>query len=339
MVSMRRITAKDVAQAVEVDPSTVSRVLYGNSPHHKYDPHTVRRIREAAKRMGYRPSVTARALRTGKTMLIGLVVADIASPFFAELAGRIERHLHATGRRLLVCNTDAQADRQVELIADLINHPVAGLIVASAGDEGLGDAIESGVAMVTVDRPSGIGGVGHVGLDDLAAGLMVGRHLRQLGYQSIGVVLPDLPDDPGIARRMQGLRQAAEGGMQLLWTASAPHTSFAPNTSQEISDKIKTHPPQALVGLNLTANLMALEAVGRLNLQVPSQIGLIGIDDFPMAEFWRPPLTLVAQPIDQIARQAVAMLLEQMDQSAEPQTLLLPPVLKNRQSLATIVSS
>jgi DNA-binding LacI/PurR family transcriptional regulator len=332
---MHRTTANDVAAAVEVDPSTVSRVLHGNSPRHRYDPRTVRRIREAARRLGYRPSGTARALRTGKTTLIGLVVADIASPFFAELAGRVERHLGASGYRLVVCNTDEQPQRQGALIAELMSHPMEGLIVAPSGTEGLAEALAAGVALVTIDRPSRIKGIGHVGLDDELAGRMIGAHLTQLGYRQAGVILPDSPDDPGIGWRLMGLKQGLGIGGQILWTVPGPRTSFSPDTSDAVCRRIREQKPDVLVGLNLASNLMALEAVSRLELEVPQQIGVTGIDDFPAAAFWRPPVTVAAQPIEQIADEAVKMLLDRIARPGETEarTQLLPPVMMERGSL------
>jgi LacI family transcriptional regulator len=338
---MHRTTAKDVAAAVEVDPSTVSRVLHGNSPRHRYDPRTVRRIREAARRLGYRPSGTARALRTGKTTLIGLVVADIASPFFAELAGRVERHLRASGYRLVVCNTDEQADRQAALITELMSHPMEGLIVAPSGVEGLDEALAAGVALVTVDRPSrmkgsrGGGGIGHVGLDDELAGRMIGAHLSQRGHRRAGVILPDSPDDPGIGWRLMGLKQGLGLGGEVLWTVPGPRTSFSPDTSDAVCQRIREQKPDVLVGLNLASSLMALEAISRLELEVPQQIGVTGIDDFPAAAFWRPPVTVAAQPIERIADAAVNMLLERIGRpgQTDARTHLLPPVMMERGSL------
>ncbi len=328
---MRRATAKDVAAAVAVDPSTVSRVLHGNSPRHRYDPGTVRRIREAAKRLGYRPSGTARALRTGKTTLIGLVVADIASPFFAELAGRIERHLGTSGYRLVVCNTDEQAERQSALIHELVSHPMEGLIVAPSGTAGLAEALAAGVTLVTVDRPTQIRGIGHVGLDDELAGRMIGAHLAQRGYRRVGVILPDSPDDPGIGWRLMGLKQGLGITGQVLWTVPGPRTSFSPDTSEAVCRQVEQQKPDVLAGLNLASNLVALEAISRMDLQVPGQIGVIGIDDFPAAAFWRPPVTVAAQPIEQIAQEAVKMLLERLGRPEETaRTLLLPPVMRER---------
>ena len=94
---MGRFTAKDVAALAGVDPSTVSRVLRGSTPQHRYDPATVRRVREAARQLAYIHSRAARALRTGQTKCIGLLISAIVNPFFAELAVCIDRHARLQG--------------------------------------------------------------------------------------------------------------------------------------------------------------------------------------------------------------------------------------------------
>ena len=340
---MTRVKAKDVAQLAQVDPSTVSRVLGRGSSSHRYDPKTVERVREAARSLGYRPSGMARALRTGKTMLVGMVVPDIANPFFAELAGRIERHIRAAGYRLLLCSAQPHGEAQNEQFAELIHHPVAGLLVALVAQDGLREAAELKLPLLTIDRPTAIKGVSHVGLDDVLAGQMLGEHLRELGYGTVGVVMPESPGDPGIEQRLQGLRQGLGAG-QIAWTVSAPLVTFAFSESheatvQQVCQRFGEQPTQAVVGLNLDANLIAVEALFRLKIEPPRHVGLAGIDDFPAAPFLRPPMTVVAQPLEAIATRAVAALMEQInatDSKTLAQTELLAPRLIKRGSLRDI---
>lgn len=337
---MTRVKAKDVAQLAQVDPSTVSRVLGRNNSSHRYDPKTVERVREAARHLGYRPSGMARALRTGKTMLVGMVVADIANPFFAELAGRIERHIRAAGYRLLLCSAQEQGELQNEQFAELIHHPVAGLIVSPVAQDGLREATELGLPLITIDRPTTLKGVSHVGLDDVLAGRMLGEHLRDLGYDSVGVVMPETAGDPGIEQRLQGLQHGLGTG-QIEWTVSAPQATFTFDDSHEatvsqVCQRFSAQPTQAVVGLNLDANLIAVESLFRMDAEIPQRVGLAGIDDFPAAPFLRPPMTVVAQPLEEIAARAVAMLMEQINattSTAPTRRQLLSPTLIKRGSL------
>ena len=336
---MTRATARAVAKLAGVDPSTVSRVLGRRSPTHSYDPETERRIREAADQLGYRPSQTARALRMGKTCLVGLLVADISSPFFAELSARIERCLRERKYRLLVVNTDESNSLQAELVRDLMAHPVSGIIVSPAGVDGLSEAVEAGIAVVTIDRPAQRMRLPHVGLDDQAAGTLLGEHLRELRYQRVGAVMPDPARDPSIAGRLAGLRQTL--GAPLAWSVKRPIGGATEPAIEQIVAKLPD--VQAVVGLNLDSTLAALEAIRRAGRKIPDEIGVAGVDDFPGAGVLGPGVTVVAQPIERIARQAVDVLMQRIDKPAraagatrEHEARLLPPTLLERGSLRRI---
>lgn len=328
---MARATAKQVAELAEVDPSTVSRVLsqiHRPSARHRYDPRTVRRVREAASRLGYRPSVTARALRTGKTCLVGLLVADIASPFFADLAARIERHLRGRGYRLLVANTDESARRQAEHIEDLLSHPVAGLLVSPSGNDGLATACKAGLPVVALDRAVAGLRLPQVGLDDAAAGKMLGEQLRRRDYRRIGVVMPDPDKDSSIQLRRQGLRRALGRDARIIWE-KRPATS---NGAWDVEPPLQG--VDCVVGLNLASTLAAFGAIQRAGLKMPDQIGLTGVDDFDAAALLHPPLTVAAQPVEQIALTAVELMIQRIENSdSNILRRLLSPVWVERESL------
>jgi len=318
------MTISDVAKIAGVDPSTVSRVLNSPSPNHQYAPATVRKIRVAADRLGYRPSRTAQALRTGKTFNLGLLVADIGNPFWGELAARIERLARAENYRLLVCNTDESPTHQADLLADLSQHGVDGLIVAPCGAEGLHELVATPTPVVTIDREVTGLRLPHIGLDDLAAGRLLGAHLRARGYGHVGIILPSAEHDPSLRTRAVGLAEA----VAVMWE-SAPEPT-------ELRDRLRCSPqPDTLVGLNNTATLAALEAITELALPVPGAIGLTGIDDFVAARFSRPAITVVAQPLAEIAGEALRILLDQIadPEKKPPLRRLVPPALLERDSL------
>jgi LacI family transcriptional regulator len=333
---MKRFTAKDVAALAGVDPSTVSRVLRGATSQHHYDPDTIRRIRSAATQLGYVPSRAARALRTGVTHRIGLLVSDISNPFFAELAGRIERHLRGKGYRLLVASTDESSSQQHEHLRDLVDHGVDGLILSPSGVHGISQALESRIPLITVDRQAAGVHVSHVGLDDALAGEMLGERLRKSEYASIGVVMPDTDSDHGAAARLDGLTRSL-GKASIKWIEQAPLSVAQSQVARACAKQIKASPVDAIVGLYNTGTLAALDAIRDAHLEIPAQIGVAGIDDFAAAEHLRPAITVVAQPLDQIASQAAELLLSKIAKvSRAPIVQLLKPRLVERQSLRPI---
>lgn len=329
---MARVTAKDVARAAGVDPSTVSRVLNGPGGSHRYDPATAARIREAAERLGYSPSPTARALRTGRSSLLGLVVSDIADPFFAELAAQVERRVSERSYRLVVCSTDERPERQQALLQELILRGVDGLIVSPAGPAGIRDVLESGAPLVTIDRPLRGMPVAHVGLDDLEAGRMLGEHLRAAGHTRAGVVVPAMGHDPSLQLRLRGLRMGLGSGGAVVWRVSWPRTVGRLAVVEMIREHLKADRPDVVVGMNSASSLAILQAIVALPIRMPDDLAVAGIDDFPAAAFVNPPVTVVAQPIEAIAHRAVWMLLDRPAAEEGGQVSLLPPLLIERAS-------
>lgn len=335
---MGRFTAKDVAALAGVDPSTVSRVLRGSTPQHRYDPATVSRVREAAKQLAYIPSRAARALRSGQTKCIGLLVSDIGNPFFAELAARIERHARQQGFRLLVGNTDESPKQQEEYLRDLIEHGLDGLILSPSGQAGITQVQQAGLPLITVDRRAPEVCVSHVGLDDHLAGELLGKRLRQSGYSGVGVVMPSPQSDTGAEDRYAGLADAL-GTDRIAWVhkaaLSVPRMQVARQCVKILrSARSRT---DAIASLYNVGTLASLDAIADLGIDIPGKIGLGGIDDFAAADHLRPSITVISQPLDQIAKHAVELLLRQMKTPLSPTTTkLVKPHLIERQSLRAL---
>ena len=331
-----RATARDVARLAGVDPSTVSRVLNRAFDQHSYSIETVARVRQAARQLRYRPSLAARGLRTGKTMLLGLVVSDIASPFFSELAARIERRARDHKYRLIVCNTDENPRWQEEHLAELVAHPVDGLIVSPTGAHGVREVLHAGVPLVTIDRQLSRPAVPHVGLDNLLAGRLLGEHLRCRGRRRVAVVTPPTQGQPVRPDRLEGLRQGLRPDGEIVWVQETSVLALHPGAKAQLRRRLQRAEaaPDAIVGLTAVATLSAMAVLAERGLAFPEQIALAGIDDFPAAAVVRPAITVVAQPIDQIAAAALDALIRQIESPGQPvQSTILEPALIKRDSV------
>jgi len=333
----KTVKAADVARHAGVDRSTVSRVLNRDFGGHAYSPQTIEKVEEAAKALGYRPSATARALRLGKSMLVGLVVSDIGNPFFAKLASSIERLLGEGQYRLLVCNTGEDPGKQEEHLADLASRGVDGLIVSPSGNQGCASLLEANIPLVTVDRPLDIETIPHAGLDNVYAGHLLGKHLQGLGYCRVGIVVPQLASDPTLLERQAGIEQGLGAGGRIVWVEQVPglqdYTDIAQAVKRRLGDRQGC---DVIVGMTNHCTLGALEAACDLGLAVPDDIGLAGIGDFAGSNLMRPAITVVAQPIDEIAAEAVRLLRQQMKNSIakiKHQPALIKPTLIQRYSL------
>ena len=185
-------TIRDVAIRAGVSTSTVSRVVTGAVP---VDPTTEARVREAISALGYRPNLLARSLRRRATHTIGLVVPDIANPFFADIARIIEDAGFESGYSVILCNSDLSEEKQETYVDALLAKQVDGLILVSSGlvTEEDGYALversrAAGVPCVVVDRDLGELPVDQVLVDNHVGGHQAAEHLIALGHRRIAML-------------------------------------------------------------------------------------------------------------------------------------------------------
>ncbi|GAB7068404.1 LacI family DNA-binding transcriptional regulator [Mycobacterium hodleri] len=315
------VTMQDVAVQVGVSAATVSLALSG-SP--RISPSTRAKVEQAARQMGYRPHVGARALRTDSTRTIGLVVSDVANPFFAELAGAIQRAAARRDYSLVLCNSDEDADRQDDYLSSLLaGRQVDGVIVVptSAMTPGLRQAGTDGARMVLLDRPVEVTGRGtaarHLGRspivrsDARAALDEVAEMLTTLGHERIGIIAPPLQTQVGRERRdvlTEALLQrgAVRRGITVV-EGDFREDSGARAVRQLLS---RRQPPTAVFAADGLMAVGALKGLRAAKVRVPQDVSLVGFDDAPWFDLFDPPLTSIAQPIAALAAAAVDAMLD-----------------------------
>lgn len=334
-----RATANDVARLAGVDRSTVSRILGRAFDQHRYAPDTIRAVERAAHELNYQPSAAARSLRTGRSMVVGLIVGDISNSFFGDLAAEIEPLLRAHRYRLMIGSTSEDPGVQAGQLEDMRRYNVDGIIISPACADGLNDAMLRRTPVVLIDRPLSRQRLPYVGIDNHNAGRILGEHLRSLGYRRVGVVMPRVENDPTISWRLQGLTVGLNGAEQIVWCERIParidHASYHKIVKRVLGTKGGV---QAIVGLTNDCTITALEAAREIGLAVPDRIGLAGIDDFRAANLVDPPMTVVAQPIEAIAREAVDCLMSALSGRPPNGDRLLGPELRVRRSLRSIIT-
>lgn len=329
---------RDVAKHAGVSIATVSTALNGTGP---VSEKTARRIWDAVEAVGYAPNGIARSLRLGKTKLIGLVVSEITNPFFGALTLAIEKAAHAQGYAVIVCNSNEDDARELELLDLLRVQRVAGILVAPSGQ---GDkyrdslARNAGAPLITIDRH--VEGLKRdfVGLDNRAAGRMITEYILRLGHRRIAFI----GGRTGVStsdHRYEGYCQAlASAGLQPD-PALCLRADFRSETAYTVAQPLlaMTDRPTAIVAANNVMALGALQAIGDLGFRCPQDISVAGIDDFPWSTALRPRLTTVAQPIEEIGRAAVEMLLEHISgEAAAPEAA--PEAARSRIFLPTLIA-
>ncbi len=316
-------TIRDVAERAGVSISTVSRVITGSVP---VDPTTAERVHEAVAALGYRPNLLARSFRRRITHTIGLLVPDNSNPFFAEAARVIEDAGFAEGYSVILCNSDLSEVKQATYLDVLLAKRVDGLILVSSGLIAVGDGLDpmrrvfdAGVPCVAVDRDLGELTIDQVLVDNEQGGYLAGRYLMGLGHRRVACITGPSELTPS-AGRIAGFRRAmAEAGITLAPDATVPGNGRYDGGAAAAVEMLRRGVPfTALFAFNDLTAIGAIGALQRAGRRVPDDVSVVGFDDVPQASALFPALTTVAQPIAEMGRASVRLLLDRIAHRGAP---------------------
>lgn len=310
----RRPTMKDVAARAGVGLKTVSRVV-NEEPGVSAD--TERRVQEAITTLGFRRNDSARVLRKGRTASIGLVLEDLADPFYAPLSRAVEEVARANGALLINGSSAEDPDREQELVLALCARRVDGLVIvpASGDHRYLEPELAAGVATVFVDRPPGLIDADMVLADSYAGAREGVAHLIAHGHRRIGFI----GDEPRIHTAQERLRgyEAAmtDAGLPVhdAWRAPGP---TEPERVRAAAERM-LHGPEPVTAL-FTGNNRVTVTVVRVLAALEEPVALIGFDDFELADLLSPPVSVIAQDPGQLGRGAAELLFRRLEGAADP---------------------
>jgi LacI family transcriptional regulator, galactose operon repressor len=328
-----RPTINDVARRAGVSPSTVSHALSGRRP---TSIRAQQRVRAVAEAMGYRPSLTAQSLITGRSLMLGLVVPDLHNPFYAEVAAGVEEAAAGSGFSVIICNTDMRFEKEDRFLQLLEQHGVDGIIFitdARPRQPELQRLAERGCPVIVVDEA--VEGRFHVvSVDNEGGGRFAAAHLVELGHRHLAVVAGPL-NLPTTRARLRGFSNTIRASGIDLGPANIRYADDriegGHNTALQLLDKDPS--PTALFATNDLMALGALKAASHLGLRVPQDLSLVGFDDIPYVSLVNPPLTTVAQPARNLGGTAAGLLLEIMEKDpGYVRRIELPVELRVRES-------
>lgn len=320
------MTMADVAREAGVSQMTVSRVI--NHREDVSEP-TRQRVLEVIGRLGYRPSNIARSLATQRTGTLGLVVPDVANPFFADIARGVEHEAYAANYTVFLCNSEEHPQRELDLLRSLEERRVDGLILCSSrlDEEQLQEALAHFPAAVLVNRHCRRPDVGLVLADDAGGASRAIQHLLRSGHQEIGF-LAGPPNSYSGRQRLQGYRSALErAGLAcdpVLTRSCSPSIAGGRAAARQLLDERPRL--TALFCYNDLTAVGALQACAELNRAVPDRIAIVGFDDIPLAALVTPSLTTVAVPRYQMGVEAMRLLLRHIGGSLDDNGNLKIPV-------------
>ena len=327
----KRVTIADVARTVGVSMMTVSRVVNDSGP---VSESTRQRVLLAVGELGYRPSGLARGLATQRSATIGLVVPDVANPFFAGVAKGVEQIAYAEGYNVFLGNTSEDPERELAMLHSLEEKRVDGLVLCSSRlrDDELHGALRWHSAVVLVNRR--LQGYGSVLIDEQAGVKALVGHLLAGEREWIGL-LAGPPNSHSSQQRVQGYRSALQDAGRKHDDAWMQHCTPAVEGGLAAATALLTAHPRldALLCYNDLVAVGALQAAANLGRVVPDDLAITGFDDIPISALVSPPLTTCHVPVQDIGVEAMRLLLNQIagcNQSCEE--VMLEPALIIRTS-------
>ena len=298
-------TIRDVARASGVHISTVSRTF---SAPHLVNPETRSRVLATAETLGYRPNRAARALITGRTHNIGLIVADISNPFFPPLIKAAESQARGRDYHIFIADTNEDAAVEEELVHALAKQVDGIMLCSPRMNNSLIEQLSREVALVVINRL--VAGLPAVVMDVGQGARRAVDHLVGLGHRDLALL-----GGPRGSWTNREIRRAATTAAR---AADANLAVLGPNPPTEAggaaaAEAVRRTCVTAVLAYNDLMAIGLMEELGRLGLTVPTDVSVVGIDDIELSRRTRPRLTTVATPTPAAGRAAVDMLLQHGD--------------------------
>jgi LacI family transcriptional regulator len=328
----RKPTMSDVAKLAGVGTMTVSRVLSESVP---VSEETAQRVRVAIEQLNYRPNELARAFRGQKSKTIGLILPYLYDPFFANCAHAVTSVAKERGYSVIITTSNEDPDTEFLEAEQMLQRHVDGLVVIPARfrQSRLTRALFGKTPVVAFDRPVSDPALDVVLVQNIAGARRMVEHLIEHGHQRIAFM--------GLSRSLFTINSRFLGYRRAVQNAGLQEDAFFGCESYEetlraLQDKLrKQNAPTAILTSNTLATRFVLSGLMHLGVKMPSDVAFAGFDDFDMAEFTSPPLTVVRQPALEMGRVATSLLFDRIIRGELPQTgnrIVLPVEIVLRRS-------
>lgn len=310
----RAVTSVEVARLAGVSQATVSRVFSANN---LVANDTTAKVKEAARTLGYQPNAIARSLITRRTNMIGIVMAEITSPFYPYVLEKFTQRLHESGKRVLLFSTGPDGDVD-ETLQDVLKYQVDGLIVANATLSSMlvRECTQRGTPLMLFNRYVRGTQASAVCCDNVAGGQLVADMLINAGHQRLAYIAgkhntsTNVDRERGFSERLREL----EYGPFLREPGEYTYESGY-DAAKRLLDR--DDPPDAIFCANDITALGTIDAARDLGVTIPADLSIVGFDDIPAASWTAYSLTTVRQPVNTMIEMSVRVLLERI---AAPET-------------------
>lgn len=327
---MKKTSLNDIAQQLGVSKTLVSLVLNGKAKEQRISDEVCKKVIKLAKELNYKPNQIAKGLRTGKTHTIGLIIADIANPFFGKLGREIEKEAAKNGYRTIFCSSDENPENSQKQIELLQQGQVDGFIIAPpAGSENQILSLKRNkTPFVLIDRNFPDIDTNYIVVDNIQAAYDATDHLIKKGFRKIACVTLNV--------HLNNMNQRVLGYKQALIENNIPVDEelikMMPFTHEkdDIIEAVKQLEPgnkskvEAIFFATSKIGIMGIETLHTLGLHIPEDIAVVSFDDPDAYKISQPPVSAIAQPLQEIGSESVKVLLDLMhDKNVETRKIVL----------------
>jgi LacI family transcriptional regulator len=315
-------TINKVARIAGVSTATVSRFLRGDRVR------SAEAIGATIDRLGYRPTLAARSLRSGISYAVAMIVPDITNPYFSSLAKGVESVFRNTPYRVLLCNTDEQSAVE-DAVLDEVMHRVDGIILAPAveQEDAPTHVRKQGMPIVLVDRELADKSFDSVLVDNGGGAGSAARHLFELGHTRIAIISGPLSNTPGRVRYSGFMDELNRRGI-FPPEEFVQLSNFKESGGQDAMHRLMqlAYRPTAVFCANNSMTIGALKTLKEVGVAIGRDISVIGFDDLDLGPLLDPPLTVIDRPSEEQGATAARLLLRRLagTMDAEPEHIVLP---------------
>ncbi|MDP2337358.1 MAG: substrate-binding domain-containing protein [Bacteroidota bacterium] len=316
---MKKTSLNDIAKHLGVSKTLVSFVLNGKAKEYRISEEICKKVQDVAQELNYHPNRIAQGLRTGKTKTIGLIIADIANPFFGKLGREIEQEAARHGYHVIFCSSDENPEKSEQQIAMLQQSQVDGYIISPPmnSEDQIRTLAKRNIPFVLIDRYFPEIECNYIVVDNFDAAYKATNHLLALGRKRIANITLNV-DLQNMKARTEGYKQALrdasieiDENLVKILPFSHDNKDVA-RSIKELVGKKDNMLADAILFSTSKIGVMGIECISDLGLKVPDDVAIVSFDNADAYTICVSPVTVVAQPLKEIGKTAVQIVLNEI---------------------------
>ncbi len=332
-------TLKQIAKDLKISVSTVSRILNGKGKESRISDATVASVLKYAEEIGYAPNLIAKGLQASQTFTLGLMVPNIANPFFAVMAKNIENWASKAQYSIILIDSDEDVEKEKMQLRNMMSRKVDGIIVAPVGDsyQHFSKIVEQKIPLIFADRYFTDSTIPYITSDNYQGSYDATKELIAKGHSRICLISGNGANEL-VRERAKGYIDAIKNADIAVSEELMVGNSFSVQNGFESTKSILQlkNPPTAIFAMNNLIGFGVLQAVKELRLKIPEAFSLIIFDNHPYLSLLNPSISTVKQNSKKIGEMAVKAILKEINNDFDITSMKIPTELILRESVLNL---